>query len=248
MRLDPGDRVVHAVDLLPLRQAGAVDHEDRNIKPARGLQLGPRAGAAGVLGNDQPNPVFQQQGAISLHVKRAFGNDNVVMWQGRRTARRVDQPQQVVVLRLLGKARNFFPTNGQKDPLRVGIECGDRAFHVRRVNPGVAGMGLPRRPGEREQRSREARRRKDRVLAHRFREGMGRVDDMRHPRLSDIVGQPIGPAEPANPCRDRQRLGQFGAPGIGVDRLQAGIGDRMGQKAGFGRPAEDKKDGACGHG
>jgi len=103
---------------------GALDHQHAQPQLARGdkLGLGPRA--AGVLGDDQLGPMVTQQGDVSGHVEGSAGEGHGRVRQGQRHGGLVHQPQQIMVLRMVGKDGQRLLADGQKD--RVGT-CGSAA-------------------------------------------------------------------------------------------------------------------------
>jgi hypothetical protein len=79
------------------------------------------------------------------------------------------------------------------------------------------------------------------MAAHLGGEGMGRVDHMRDGFAADEVGQTLRAAEAAN--AGRQRMGQrnFGAAGIGIDRVDLRAKESVGEAVGIACSAENER-------
>jgi hypothetical protein len=94
--------------------------------------------------------------------------------------------------------------------------------------------------GERDQRDPGLRRGGGRMPAHLRGEGMGRIDQMGDAVVANIAHQPVDPAEPADPGRDRLRFGVGHPAGIAQHRRIAARGEQRRERARFGRAAEDE--------
>jgi len=215
----PRQHIFDALDLRPLRQCGPCDHDDGEPQLARGVDLGTRAVAAGIAG-DQPRDIAcPHQLAIVCERERPARDDDlgIVQWQG--AVGRIDQAQRVAMLRLGGKWREMLPTDREKHVCRrLGQGCDGRG-DVGDLNPAIVGRARPWRAFEREQRHTRRGTGVDRVTTHLGGEGMGRVDHMRDPFAADVVRQPLRAAEAADPRRQRMGQRNPGAAGIRVDRI-----------------------------
>ena len=69
---------------------------------------------------------------------------------------------------------------------------------------------------------------------------MGSVDQMGHAFTAYMLGQPLDTAEAAHARRDCLRARRFGSARIAEHRALAALRQRGGQRARFGRAAEQK--------
>ncbi len=224
---------------------GSVDQDDGQAKTARGIQLGPRATAARVLGDDMADPVLRKQAKVTLKGERPFGNDRGRIWQGQ-LARRIDQTQQIMMLGPRRKRGKMLLADGQKDPSR-GLRQGANGI----VNPGNMGPKVawtwgPKGPLQRQQGCAGLRASGNRICAHLRSEWMGGVDHMGNCMIADIGDHAINPTKAAR--SRRQGLGHRGVcpAGIGKRGGQARAGQQAGQLACLGRAAKKKDVGRNG--
>ncbi len=206
---------------------------------ARGIQLGARARAARILGDDHLDAVFAQQGQFARRREGAAIHDQMMVGPGRRRGG-IDEAQQVEMLRGLGKVADGLAAKCQEHARRVGAERSDRLFGIRHADPAITGAFHPFGSGQREQRHARPLRRRNRIGADPRGEGVGRVDQMRHAFALQVIGQPLDPAEPADAYRDRLGAGVLGAARIAQHRAYPALRQRGGQRARLGRAAEQK--------
>ena len=234
-----GDRGDH----LTFRQVWPVDHQDGQAKGPRGGDLGDRALAARVLGDDQIGSVLAQHCGIAGHVKGTARHDHLRLGQWQRAGRRVDKAHQVVVLRLGGERLQMLASDGKEHPARRARKCCDYRRDVGDMCPAVVGAGDPGRAFEGEKRRFRSVASGHRIAAHLRREGVRGVYDMGDRFGRKICAEAVDAAEPAHPHRQRLADGCLGAARVGIDGGQARFGDGARQKARLGGAAE-KKD-AC---
>ena len=110
----------------------------RPKRPGRG-DLGDRALAAGVLGDDDLGSVLLHQGGIACHVEGPARHDHIGLGNGRGPVGGVDQPEQVVVLRLGREGVEMLATDGQEHALR-------RACPAPQRRPAMSGTWVQRSP------------------------------------------------------------------------------------------------------
>ena len=114
---EPRQHVLDARHPPPLRQPGPGDHDDRQAKLARGVDLGARAVAAGISRDDPCDVSRSHQIEIACDGERAARNDDVGDRQRERAIRRIDKSQRIGVLRLGGERRQMLPADReQNDP------------------------------------------------------------------------------------------------------------------------------------
>ena len=81
------------------RQNGPVGQEHRQAERAGGIQLGPCTAATGVFGDHMGDRMGLHQRGVTRHVERTPRQHDRCPWQRQRVARRIDEAQQVAVLR-----------------------------------------------------------------------------------------------------------------------------------------------------
>ncbi len=226
----------------PLRQGRTVDHQDRQAQSPRRLQLGARAGAAGVLGHNQLRTVTLHQRTVFSDSERSSRNDRLVVGQ-RHCVRFVHQPKKIVVLGLGSEVLQMHATNGQEHtPGRTGQRV-NRRSDIRDVLPGVT---LLRVPGRSCQRSQWRRRRSAghySIAAHLRSKRMGRVYDMADRMIADIARQSFCTTEPAHACWHGLRARGVNAASIGVGGRNALLGYGFCQSIRLGRTTKNQEVG-----
>ena len=70
---------------------------------ARGIKLGPRPRAARILRDDHVDPMRDQQRPVRCFAERTTGDNRLGVGQGQRGRGRVDEAEEVMVLRPLGE-------------------------------------------------------------------------------------------------------------------------------------------------
>ncbi len=222
-------------------QPGPVDHDHAQAQFARRLQLGLRARATGILGHDKLNALICHQGQVALGGKRPARNHQPAIRQGQGRRRRIDQPQQIAMLRRMGERLEILLADGQKDPCRRRRQGRHRARDIRHMLPVITPARLPRRALERGQRNAGLMAGRHGVAAHPGGEGMRGVDDRADILVAQIVQQPGHPAKAPHPHRQGLGARHSGAPGIGKHGIRTAFGQRGGQLRSLGRTAQDKE-------
>lgn len=208
-------------------QIRARDHDDGQVKCARGLQFRDGTATPGILRNDQLNTMLSHQRGVSGDVKWTARDDDAVVRHRWRRYRLIDQPENVVVLRLRGELRQMHASDGQQDPLRRSVE---RIYGSRNIGdrlPAIRVRRLPGGTGQRDQRHARSFAGRDGVAAHLFGERMRRIDDMRNPIFSEEGDQAIDTAEATDAMLNGLRARAFDAPGVGQRRFDVALGDGL---------------------
>lgn len=238
----PVQNLRHACEFRPLRQDGAVDHQHRHTQRAGRIQLGPRPRAARVLGHDQFGIVPLHQCHIAFHAEGTARNDHVAIGH-RQLLRLIDQSQQVMVLRLRGEIRKVHSTNRQKDALGGAGKGPDSRCDIRDVLPTILRPTGPRRARQGHQRNACCITHVDGIAAHLRGKGVGCIDNVADPVITDITRQPRCPAEPAHARWDGLRAGRIYATCIRIDGRNPLPGDRFCQSIRFGRATKNQEVG-----
>ncbi len=222
------------------RQGGAVDQDDGQAQGAGGDQFRFRAAAACVLGDDMGDGVVAQKGRVAGGGEGAFGDKGGAQGQGKRGLGRIDEAQQVVVLRFGGERLKRLLADGEEDACRCVGQGGDGGFGILHMRPAVA---FARRPGVAfvgEKRGARFGAGGEGVPAHLCGEGVGGVDHMGDRLGADIGGEALGPAKAADAGGQGLCHGCYRAAGVGKDGIYAKGRQMRGKVAGFGRAAEQK--------
>lgn len=239
-RGQPGHDFRHAAGDGALRDGRTVDQDDRQVKVAGGGQLGLGPRTSGVLGDDDVDAVIRQKRAVAFHCEGASCDDGMGIGQGQRFGRRVNEAQEIVVLRGLGEEAKVLATDGKEDSARGIAQCGDGGIKVGDVGPVVLRSGGPGRAFKGDQGRAGFGAGGHGIRAHLRGEGMRRVDHMGDGFGLDIGLEACGAAEAAH--ADRQGLGDrgFGATGVGIDGVHLRLRQDAGHLSGFGRSAQKK--------
>ncbi len=179
---EPRQHVLDALHPPPLRQPGPGDHDDRQAKLARGVDLGARAVAAGISRDDPCDVSRSHQIEIACDGERAARNDDVGDRQRERAIRRIDKSQRIGVLRLGGERRQMLPADREKYACALFGKGVDRGLDIFHLDPAVTRASRPWRALQRDQRDFQQSAGFDRMAAHLGGERMGRIDHMSRPR------------------------------------------------------------------
>ena len=218
----------------------AVNQYDRNPQDSSRFQLGFGTRTASVLGDNMGDCVAAQQGQIVGLVERATCSDRRHIGQRQRFHRRIDQPQKIMMLRLGGEFGDVQLADREKDPTRGNGQGVDRAGDIGYVPPIVTRLGNPGRALKRAKGRACGSAGGNCVRAHLRGKGMGRVDQMCNPFGGYIVDQSLNAAKPADPRWQWLGNRRIGAPGIGKDGIDTGIGQGAGKARRFGGSAQKK--------
>lgn len=235
----PAHHALHVVKHPPRRQRGPGDQDHRQAQGTGGIQFRACAAAACVLGDDMADAMTLHQGKIAVQGKRAARDDGLGIGQ-RQGIRRIDKPQQVMMLRFCGKEAKLLFANGKKDP-RGGVGQGDDGgLHIGHLVPVVVRPRDPWRALKARQRQAKGGTGRKGVAAHPGGEGVGCIHDMGDPIVHKIGLQPLDPAKSTNTGRQWLRHRGFGAPGIGKDAVHLGLCEATGKRACLGGAAQKK--------
>lgn len=236
----PRQHIFRAMDLVPLGNGGAVDHQHRQAQFARGDEFRFGARAARVLADHKVDGVALQQRTIARGGKRPAIDHKRVVRQRWRLVRLIDETQQVMVLRLRSKCSDVHPPQRQQNAQAGAGERGNGRVDIGHRAPAVPCDRLPGGARQRDVRHVDAPGGLNGMSAHRGGEGVGRVDQMGHARFAQVIGKPVHAAEPADTHRHRLRARAFGAASIAESSGDAMSGQKAGQRAGFGGATQNK--------
>ena len=238
---NPIHNLIHTAYFVPGRQFGPINHQNRQVKRTSGVQFGTRSVTARVLRHVQVDAMLSQQCVIGRQIKRSAINDDVVIGQRRRRVGRINETQNIVVLRLGDETGNLGPADGQKDTFRVDGQPLQGGVHIRRVRPVITFLRCPCRAVQRDQRHAAAFRSGDGVAAYLRGKRVRGIDHMSDFEVFQIGHKTFNTAKTACAGRDGLFARSFGAPGIGQHCIHRGIDKTQGKIAGTIGAAEDQK-------
>lgn len=225
---------------LPVGQFRALEHDNGQSKLARGIDLGTRAGAAGVPRNDPFNSARVHH--LQLAGKREWPtrHDDLRIGKRQRPVRRVDKSQRIGVLRFGAERGDVLPADGEKDAGAFDRQCRNGGSDIRYLDPVVARSFGPWLTLEGDELFSGRRTRDNRVAADLGRKRMRRVDHMGDCFPMNVFGKTLRAAEAAD--ADRQLLIGRGASAsrVGIDRLKPCARDSVGKRMSLARSAQNE--------
>jgi len=222
----PRQHLLDAFRAWPRGQLRPGDHDDGQAKLARGVDLGARAGATGISCDQQFDMSCAHQVEIAFAGEGAARDDHLGVRKRQHFAGRIDESQQVGMLRPAGERRKMLTSDRQKHTCLEVRQGGHRGIDVAHVGPAITGGLRPWRAFERDQRHTRDLGRLDGMAAHLRGKGMRCIDHMRDPRLADEIGKPVRSAETADPRRQRMAERNLRASRIGIDRIDVRARER----------------------
>lgn len=243
-----GDRFAGTPDDMAGGLVRPFDHDHRQGKSSRRLDLGVGRQAAGILGNEDLDLFIRQQAFLGGAVEwSASPQEPQIGWQALWIGR-LDHTGEIVVLRRGGKGMQLLAAEAEKDAARCRSErqSGSR----RRWNdlPAIASLRIPWRTHEGGEWHAGAGAGEDGVRRHLIGIGMRRVDDRIDGVLAEEVDEAIDTAEAADSRRDRLRFGRGRPAGERERRFEARVaGKFLGKGGRFRRAAEDEDAKSLGH-
>jgi len=236
----PAQHILDVCKRSAWRHGGPVDHYHRNAQRTGGVQFGPRACTARVLGDDQFNFVLFQQRQVTVQIKRPTGDHHVGLCQGHGLFGRIDQTQQIAMPGLGRKESEGLLANRQKHPRRCLGQSLNRALQIDNTAPVIAVTGTPRRALESGQRDLRSRTGGNRVAADLRGKGMGCVHDAGDTLRLQEMRQTLNATKTTHPRRQGLCHRQSGAARIAEQRIGAAFGQCAGQRRCLGGAAKNK--------
>lgn len=195
--MKPGKRILDIMGFSPPGNGGPVDHDDRQAKRAGRVNLGPRPGSPGVFRNDDLNAMRPHQRKITLKVKRAARDDRLRLWQRERPWR-INQAQEVIMLRLAGESGEIHAPDCEEHTLRRTFQSRRRRINIRHSNPAIPLPRHPWRAGQGQQRDTCPLTGGNGIGAHLSGERMCSVNHMADGVILQPGCQAFNPAKSAN--------------------------------------------------
>ena len=238
--IDPGQHFADSLRRGATRRGRAINHDDRQIEHARRVDLGARTFAARIFGDDEVDPLVTHQGEIARQGEGSTIHEQMMARQRRRRVRRIDEAENIMMLRLISEGRDMHAAEREHDPARLPGKRLNRAGDIGHMGPTVALSRLPCWAGQHKVSDTYPPRRLRCVGAHRGGEGMGRVNQMRHRLFLQISGQPCHAAEAADANRYRLRTRVSGASDVAQHGAIAPCRERLCERTRFSGAAQDE--------
>ena len=238
--INPRQDITNIMNGLRLWQRRPVNHDDGKADRPCGVNLRARAIAPGIFGDDQIDAVRAHQGKIARQREGAAIHDQMMARQRGGQFGRIDEAEQVMMLRLGGEGFDMHTPKGQHDAPGGTVERPDSAADIGHMGPAVALPCLPRRAGEHQMGRARLARGRECIRADRRGEGMGGID-----KVGDPLGLQIGrQSSRATKAADAHRYGLLAravrASGIAQHGAFAPLGEGLSECARFSRAAQDQ--------
>ena len=240
---EPLQHLGYAFHPRPVGQFRALQHDHGKAEFVRRIDLGTRAGATGVAGDDPFDAARAHHVQLALEQEWPARHDDVRIGEGQRLDRRIDKSQRVGVLRFGAERRNVLPSDRKEDASAFERQCRHGGSEIGYLDPPVTGCLDPWRALERDQPRTRCCAGHNRVATHLGREGMGSIDDMRNLFPTNVFGKAAGATEAAGARRQRLRRRGAGAPSVRIGRFKARARDGVGKQVGIAGSAQ--YEGAC---
>lgn len=217
------------------------DHDHGEAELASRCELGGGGISAGVLRDDNFDSGVPEQRFLFRCAERAAPEQQLRMGRQILPIRRLDGAYEITMLGRGLESGDLLTADGEENAGRPLTESERSLLQASGLDPAIAGLRVPGRTDEGEQRKPRRLRRRDRVLRDPRGEGMGGI----HQGGDVLSGQPLGEAcrtaEPADAARNRLSRGRCGASGQGKDRRKTEIArEALGQGVGFRGAAENE--------
>ena len=115
----PAQHLGHRLDLWPRRDHRPAQHHHRQREIARRLDFRERGVAAGVAGHHDVGAVIPEHGAVAGPLERPARHDHLGFAQRQRRARRINQPDQIGMLRTASESFEMLTADAEKHPARA---------------------------------------------------------------------------------------------------------------------------------
>ena len=238
--IQPVQHGARIMGLEPVGQSGAIDHQHGQAEATGGDQLRLRAGAAGILAEDEVDAMVLHQPHVAIGIEWAAIDQQMMVGQRGRDHWCVDEAQQIEMLRLGSEGIGMHPAERQHDAAGGAIQRSDSSGDVGHMGPLVALFRAPLGARQGDEGDAGLSRGHDGIAAHHSGEGVSGVDQMGDALVAHIGGQSLRAAKAADAHRHRLRPGIVDPARIAERRLLAAFGQQAGQRARFGGSAQNQ--------
>jgi hypothetical protein len=216
-----GDRF----DRLPCWNKRPANHHDRQAKITRRFDLRRGSGTSRIPGNDNVRAEILKQGPITRAVERTTRHDHFCVGQRQWIARRIDQTNQVGVLRIRRESLQMLPADPEEYTACLESKSLRRCRDIIDLDPSVARQALPGGTFQRQQGHSRDVTSCDRIRAHLRREWMGGIDDPIDTLRTKVVREASNAAKAADAPGNRRQQRIPGTARIGQYRIDTRIID-----------------------
>jgi hypothetical protein len=237
---EPRHDLGHALHPLALGEFRPRDHDHGQGQHPGCVDLGARAVAARIAGDDPGDTSRAHHFQLALKRERPTRHDDV-RGEGPRRFGRINESQRIGVLRLGREWCDVLAADGEEYVCRRVGQRGDGCVDICDLDPVVAGNLGPWRTLKSDQRRSGFRARLNRVAAHPGREGVRRIDHMRDAFTANVVSKSADAAKTADAGRQRLIGRCTGAAAIGIDGIDACARDLRRKQACIGRSAQNER-------
>ncbi len=206
MMSKPAQNRVYIMHDRPRANLWPFDHDDRSLERPRSNDFRRCPGAACIFGHHQLNIMRAHQFQIPFNRERPTIKDNRRVGQRNALLGRVDEAQNVMVLRVWCEGAKMHTSNGQHYTRRRSVECCNGTSNVRYAVPLVPRLRLPRRALQRDERHTRFSTSRNRIVTHLAGKGMCCVDDMSYGRPTEVIAEPFDASKSTNAHRQGLRL------------------------------------------
>lgn len=218
----------------------SLDHHHRQAQGSGGFELGFGGGAAGVLGDEDLDPVMAQEGQLVRKAERAAGADDGGVGRQGFGPRRIDAADGVVMPGRGLEGGEVLLADGQQDAARRGAEGLGGCCHVRHFGPAVALGGLPFRAADGEERRVRQGSGLGGVVFHAGGERVGGVDQQID--IGQCRDEAWDAAEAADAVGDGGGAGRAGGASEGEQGVESAVVRYCGgEGGGLGGAAQDQQ-------
>jgi hypothetical protein len=237
----PAQNLFDRFDRFPRGNERPANHHHRQREIPRRFDLGRGGTSAGIPCDNNVGMKILQHGPITRAVERPSRHDHLCIGQRQWIARRINQPDQVSMLRICRESLQMLPADAEEYTTRRATESFRRCRDIIDLDPAVARRALPGWPFQRQQRHCGSLASLDGVRAHLRGERMGRIDDTVDILGTKVVHQAGHAAKAADAPDNRRRPRISGAAGIGQYRIDTRIiRQSRRQPVCIGRTTEDQ--------
>lgn len=214
-----GDRF----DRFPRGNERPADQHHRQRKIPRRFDLGRGGASAGIPGNDNVGVEILKHGSITGTVEWPARDDYLCIGQRQWIERRINQPNQINVLRIRNESLQMLAADTKEDTALRVTERLRGCRDIVNLDPAIAWRELPGRSFERQQRHTGSFASRKRVLTHLRGERMGRINEAVDVLGTKVVHQASDAAKAADAPGNRRLQRISGAASIGQHRIDTRI-------------------------
>ena len=241
MMSKPAQNRVHVMHDRPRANLRPFDHDDRSMQRMRSNDFRQCPCAACILGHHQLNIMRVHQFQIPFNRERPTIKDNRRVGQRNALLGRVDETQNVVVLRVWRESAEMHASNGQHYTRRRSVECCNGARNVRYAVPLVPRLRQPRWAFQRDERHTRFGTGRNRIVTHLAGKGMRRVDNMGCGCRTEVIAEPFDASKATNAHRQNLRLGARNTSSQRKRGTHINFGQSRAERCRFERTAQYQK-------